>query len=155
MILDRQQLVDATFANQDSVCENADPITDFLHLRQQMRREQHRRPAMLQGENQISDFSRAGRVDASRRFVQHHQLWFLDQCLRQTDALQHAFGISAKAPIARLDQAHELEQLVRSCFQFRAAQSAKFPVEAQGLFAVKIFVEERILRHRHRLLFTA
>ena len=78
-----------------------------------MRTQQDRDAALLETHDQVADFGRALRIDAGSRFVQHQQAGFLDQGLREADALQHALRVSPQAPVAGVFQPHEFEQFVR------------------------------------------
>ena len=79
------------FAHQHAISENANAIADFLRLREQMRGKQHSDSAALKIENQIANFARACRIDASGWFIQHHESGIMNQRLRKPDALQHPF----------------------------------------------------------------
>ncbi len=70
----------------------------------------------------------------------------MNQRLRESDALQHPFRISAKPPVARFCQSDELEQFVRALFQCRASESAKSAKKMQRFLAGEIFIEIRVLR---------
>src|SRR5262249_49583226 len=74
--------------------------------------------------------------------------WIMNQCLRKTNALQHAFGVSGQPPFARLAQIDEVEQFVYAFLEPSASQAAKTPKETQRFFASKVFVEVRILRQK-------
>ena len=103
-------------------------------------------PRRFEIENEVADFPSARRIDSGGRFVQDDKSRFLDERLSEADALQHAFGVTAEAAIARAGQADEREQFIDAAPQARAAQSAKFSVEAERLCAGQIFVEIGTLR---------
>src|SRR5712692_4997388 len=113
-----------------------------------MRRKQHRDSALLKIDNQITNVARTGGIDTGGRLVQHEQLRFVNQRLSEADALQHAFGVRAQAPIARIRQADQLEQLVGTLSQSRATEPAEFSEKAQRLFPGEIFVEVWVLRQK-------
>ena len=74
MILDREEIFDPSFANERTVREDADPIANFLHLREQMRGEQHRDAAPFQVEDEIVDLARPDGIDARGRFIENDEL---------------------------------------------------------------------------------
>ncbi len=85
-------------------------------------------PRLFRVENQVANFARAGGIDARGRLVEHDQVRFLDERLRESDALEHALGITAQPPIARVLQADEIEQFVRcALFNFRPRSPHSFP----------------------------
>ena len=148
LVFDREQVLHAAFADEDAMRENADAIANFLHLREEMGGKQDGDAAPFQIENQIANLARAGRIDARGRLVEHDKPGFLDERLRESDPLQHALGITAEPPIARILQANEREQFVRARFQLLPAQTAEFSVKTERLFAGQIFVEIGILRQK-------
>ncbi len=146
LIFNREQIAQRAFADEDPVGQNAHAIANLLDLPEQMRRKEHRYAASLEIENEIADFPRAGRIDSGGRFVQDDELRLLDERLREADALQHSLGVTAQPAIPRTRQANQIEQFFDATPQARAAQSAKFPIEAERLAAGEIFVEVRTLR---------
>ena len=66
LIFDREQFLEAAFAHEHAVGENADAIADLLRLREKVRREQDRYSTPLKIDNQIANFARA-RPDRRRR----------------------------------------------------------------------------------------
>src|SRR5438270_2310607 len=97
LVLNAKQIAERSFADQNTVRENADAIADLLDLPEQMRREQNGDAATFQRQNEIANLSRARGVYAGRRFVQDEQGGFLDQRLREPDPLQHPFGITGQS----------------------------------------------------------
>src|SRR5437763_15510747 len=71
LLLDAQEVAERSFADQNTVRENPDAIANFLHLSEQMRREQDGDPTAFQRQNQIANLSRACGIDACRRLVEH------------------------------------------------------------------------------------
>ena len=117
LVFDREQILHAPFPNENAMREDADPIANFLHLREEMGRKKNGDAAPFQIENQVANFARAGGIDARGRLVEHDQFGFLDERLREPDALQHSLGIAAEPAIARILQANEIEQFVRARFR--------------------------------------
>ena len=58
----------------------------------------------------VADLFAADGIDAVARFVEHQQLRRMHQRLRQSDALQHAFGILAEPDRTPFVEAHFLHQ---------------------------------------------
>src|ERR1051326_1266949 len=77
LLLDAEEVVERSFADQNTIRENPDAIANFLHLSEQMRREQDGDPATFQRQNQVADLACAGGIDACRRLVEHKEFWFL------------------------------------------------------------------------------
>ena len=137
-----------SFAYKHAVGENADPITDFLRLREQMGGEQHSDSTPSKIENQIANFARPCRVDTCGWFVQDDQPGIVNQRLREPDALQHPFRISAQPAFPRLRQSDKVEQFIYAIFQSSAFQPAKSSEKTQRFFPSEIFVKIRILRQK-------
>ena len=76
-----------------------------------MRVQQHRDAAAAQLVEQAADRAPAGRVERARRLVEEQQRRIADQRLGDPEALLHALGHRLDAPVARLREADEREQL--------------------------------------------
>src|SRR5205814_6854202 len=79
LVLDREQIIERTFAHQHAIGENADAIANFLDLLEEMRREQDRDATPLEVENEIADLARAHWIDSGGRFIEDNEFGFLDQ----------------------------------------------------------------------------
>src|SRR6185436_11451761 len=79
---------------------------------------------------------------------EHEQPRLLHERLREADALEHALGISADAPIRRLLQSDEREEFPRAVAQQLSAESAEPAEKVERLRAREEFVEVGILRKK-------
>src|SRR5260221_5698176 len=95
LIFNRDQLVQPPFAHERPLVQDADAVANFLDLAEQVRAEQHRDAALFEVENQVANLARARGIDARSRLVEHEQPRLLDHPLREPDALEHAFRITA------------------------------------------------------------
>src|SRR5512139_1523819 len=87
------------------------PVTGDLHLAQQVRVEEYGRAALLEATNNVSHQPAAYRVEARSGLIQDDQVWLVEQCLRQPDALQHQLGKAAQLLRGMRGEANQLEQL--------------------------------------------
>ena len=106
----RRQVADAQLDRRLAVHERlqrglADdlPVLDERHavagdfdFRKQVRVEKHRRALALEVADNVAHQSAAHRVEARGRFVEEDQLGFVEERLRQPDALEHPFGKRAQ-----------------------------------------------------------
>jgi hypothetical protein len=79
-----------------------------------MRGKQHGDSTSLKVENQITNLTRAGRVNACGRLVQQDEPGIMNERLREADALQHTLRIRAKSPFSRIRQPDERQQFVHA-----------------------------------------
>ena len=100
LILNLEQIVQASFAHERAMGENSNAIADFLNLCEKMRGEQDRDFTSPKIDNQIANLARPRWIDAGGRLIEHDELRVVDQRLGKTDALQHSFRIRAQSPIA-------------------------------------------------------
>jgi len=119
-----------------------------------MRAEQDRDAPRFEIQDQVADFARTGGIHPGCRLIQHKQPRLLHQRLRQTYALQHPFRVAAQPPVAGVLQAHQFQQFSRAIPELRAAQTADFSVEHEGLEAGEIFVKIGILGQKPHVLAT-
>jgi hypothetical protein len=112
LILNREQIVQRPFADEDSIRENTHAITNLLNLPEEVGRKEDGYAAVLEIENEVSDFPSARRIHSGGGFVQDDKSRVLDKRLSEADALQHAFRVTAEATIARAGQADERQQFI-------------------------------------------
>ena len=113
-----------------------------------MEEKENRDSPFFEGEDEIANFAGAFGIHPGGGLIEHDQAWFLDQCLREPDSLQHSFGVTTEATIARPFQPNEREKLACPRCQLASVQTGKFPVKAQRFFASEIFVEIGIFRKK-------
>jgi hypothetical protein len=92
------QFIDSAARDETPLHDNADPITDHLHIVQNVRAEKDRFPAIAQTQNQIADLLASDRIQSGHRLIEDNQFRIVDQRLRQADTLQHAFGEFSQLP---------------------------------------------------------
>ena len=91
MVFDSDEVVERSFLDHATTKHNADAVADFLNLLQKVRGQNNRNAAGFQIEDEVSDFSRPGWVNAGRGFVQNDEARVMNEGLGEPDALEHAF----------------------------------------------------------------
>src|SRR5580658_2005422 len=108
----------------------------------------------LEFENQFVDFSRADRIQTSRRFVEKKNLRLQRQRARQANALLHSTGDVGGHLVDRAFQSHLGKQLLYAIQLFRAPHLPAMMVEWKGhiLADGERIVERRVLKEEAHLL---
>ena len=81
--------------------DEGNPVAGDLHFAQQVRVEEHRRPALAQFVDHVAHQAPSNRVEPRGGLVQKDQAGLVEQRLGQADALQHALGKRAQLLVRR------------------------------------------------------
>ena len=92
-------------------------------------------PRVFEIEDQVADLARARGIDPGGRFIEHQQPGFLDERLREADALEHALRVAAEAAVARVFEPDQLQEFPGAVAQLGAAEPADFAVEEERFLA--------------------
>ena len=103
--------------------QNGDFAAERLHLAEQVRVDEDGDTALFKAAQDFPDLPPADGIDAVGGLIQNQNGWRMDQRLRQSQTLQHAFGIFADPHGAPLAQAHQ--------FQFPESASSPRDVDAR------------------------
>src|SRR5579859_723660 len=128
--------------DQLALVENADAVSQPFGLIHKVRRQQNRRPPLLERTNDVPGCPSRLWVHPRRRLVQKYQLWASHQRQRQRQPPLLTARKLAAARLRRLGQSHKPEQLVRI---FRRREELR--EEPQHLQRPQIGVEAILLQH--------
>src|SRR5206468_2706676 len=86
------------------------------------------------------------RVEADRRLVHNDELRVPEQRLRDADALTHAAGVAAEAPVGDAMEVRELEQLLHAAVEVGPGEPLQ-PAEVEKELACgQLLVDAEVLR---------
>src|SRR5688572_26020638 len=110
-----------------------------------MRAEEYGLASSLQLQDQLADFASADRIEAGHRLVQQYNLGLVQNRLRDTDALQHAFRELSQRPVAKLREAGLLQYGVPTTAAVGRSQREKRAEVIEQLLRREVIVEIGIL----------
>ena len=133
-------------ALQLSSDEHCDAIAEHLGVRQNVRREENRAALPLQIQNDVADFAATDGIEPRCRLIQKNYLWIVQDRLRDSYALQHAFREAPQLNICSGAQPDALEKPrdALSPVSFGKAEETRGIIEQ--LARSQIIVEVRLLR---------
>ena len=100
---------------------------DRLDLGELVRRQQDRRPCVLELEHEVAHVALAHGVEARRRLVEHEHLRRAEQRLRESEPLQHAARELREHRLLPAVEPHAVEQLVGLLGELGARHAARRP----------------------------
>ena len=74
-----------------------------------MRGDEHGDASLFELQDEVPDFTRAGRVHARCGLIQNQKAWLVDEGLREADSLEHALGVATHPTVCGVLQSREQE----------------------------------------------
>ena len=152
LVLDSDQVVEASLLHEGALVDDAHPVTHFLDLLQKMGAEEDGESTILQLEDEITDLTGADRVDPGSWFVEDKETGVLNECLGQSDTLEHSLGVATKSPLAGILESDQFEKFEGSLPKGRSLHSTELTVEPNGFLPAEVLVEVGVLREEAHLL---
>ena len=106
--------------------------------------EKNRRAAISFAADNVPDEVTTHGVEAGSRLIKENQFRLVDQSLRETDALHHAFGKAPETAVAMRSEADEIEISGNTLAQLRRSQSRKAAVKRKEFGGGEPVVETEV-----------
>ena len=136
-----QEVVQPAHALQLAAVENRDAVADALHIREVVRAEEHRLPALAQLEDDVAHLALGNRVEAGSGLVQQKNLGVVHERLSNAHALEHAAGVFAQAAPPGMCHADQLQEFPDALIEDASLQAEEAPVEPEELLGGEEVVE--------------
>ena len=140
------QRIDVPFLDQFPRLQNPHPVTNQLHLAQQMRVQKNRLALVLELMQQIANFPPAHRVHAVGRLVEEDHFGIVEDRLSDAEPLFHALGISANLVVHAALEADQLQHFVNAPLAVAARHVEQSAVEIEQAVAGVVIGESVVLR---------
>ena len=140
-----QQLLEWTGRLNSAAVVNHDPITNVLHIREQVAAQNHGFAAPGQGKDQVFHFATSDWIKPGRWFIQYDQVRIIDQRLCHPDPSLHAFGELTHRPRPCLRKPNHIDELVGAVLTFVGRQIKQIAEEIECFFGIEITIEVRLL----------
>ena len=110
---------------------HADAIAHGLHLGEQVARDEHRRAAVGQPAQELTDLAHPGGIQAVRRLVEHQELGLAEQRQPDAETLAHPLAVRLDALVGRVREPDDRETLVDARQTSRACRRRRPPARAK------------------------
>ena len=104
-----KHVVDASFEDQLAAIHDGDTVADLFDLTEEMRAKDDGLALGAHGVDHAADRGGTDGVDACGGLVEDDEFRIMDDRLRETDALQHTFGIRPDRPVGGLGHRRQAE----------------------------------------------
>jgi hypothetical protein len=145
LVFGGDEVLESSFLDQASSVDDADVVTNFLHLFEEVGAEKDGDAAFLESENKVANLAWAKGIDTGRGLVEDDEAGILNECLGESNALEHAFGVASQPSVASVLETHEIEKFFGAILECVFGHAAELAVEAKGFLSGEVFVKIGIL----------
>ena len=108
--------------------------------------EEHAGATFANRSEDVTNVPSAYRIHPVGRFIQDHEVGFVDHRRRDADPLHHALGVGGDLAIGPVEHPHELQEFRAATSARRAIDAAHRPCELDRLTPGEIFRESMLFR---------
>ncbi len=149
----RSQIRNRAHAAEFSFVDDGDPVAERFGVGKNVSGEEYSFAFVLELLHQVAHFAPSHGIEAGHRFIEEYKLGIVQNGLRDSDALQHAFGKFPQLHALHFRQSNSLQRGLNPPRAFFCRNAGKLRVIVQQLVCSQMIIEIRLLRKESNLRF--